>query len=113
VAILKNVTQDTVILSNLEVATTFLSRLKGLLGRNSLDASSGLLINPCNSVHCFFMKFPIDVAFVDKDNQVCHIITGMKPGKISPIVRRAKYVIEGNANAFTGKLKAGDIVKII
>lgn len=106
-------TENTVILSNLEIAVTFMSRLKGLLGRETLDASSGLLINPCNSIHCFFMKFPIDVVFVDKDDRVCHIITAMKPGKVSPIVGKAKYVIEGNANAFTGKLNIGDIVNII
>lgn len=112
-AILKNMTDNTIILSDLEIAATFLSRLKGLLGRKSLRIESGLLINPCNSVHCFFMQFPIDVVFVDKDNRVCQIITNMKPGKVSPIVGKAKYVIEGNANVFAGKLKTGDIVNII
>lgn len=112
-AILKNMTDDTVILSELEIASTFLSRLKGLMGRKTLKPSSGLMIDPCNSVHCFFMKFPIDVAFVDKENRVCQIITGMKAGAVSPIVWKAKYVIEGNANAFSGRLKTGDIVNIL
>ncbi|MFM2152962.1 MAG: hypothetical protein RL199_1397, partial [Pseudomonadota bacterium] len=46
-------------------ATGFFDRLRGLLGRPSLDPDVGLWIEPCDGVHTFFMRFPIDVAVLD------------------------------------------------
>jgi len=112
-AILVNKTRQLEVLRKVEMADTFIARLKGLLGRESLEAGSGLLINPCNSIHCFFMKFPIDVAFVDKDQRVIRVIAGMKPFSTSPIVSGAKYVIEANTGEFNGKLEQGDIVEML
>ena len=43
------------------------SRMKGLLGRRSLDEGTGLLIDPCTSIHMFFMRFPIDVVYLNKE----------------------------------------------
>jgi uncharacterized membrane protein (UPF0127 family) len=47
------------------VADGFFSRLKGLLGRDALSEGEGLWLRPCNDIHMWFMKFPIDVAFVE------------------------------------------------
>ena len=101
-----------VILENAEVADTFISRFLGLMGKKYLPEDAGLIIQPCNSVHCFFMRFPIDVIFVDSDDRVVHIMPAMKPGKISPIVRKAKYVIESNANTLSEKLRIGDEISV-
>ncbi|WP_040906505.1 DUF192 domain-containing protein [Youngiibacter fragilis] len=109
---LLNITKECEVLDSVEVASTFVKRLKGLLGRDSLAIGNGLLIKPCNSVHCFFMKFPIDVAFVDKNNRVVRIIGNMKPGSISPIISSAHFVIEANAGELTSCLEAGDEIKI-
>ncbi|CZQ80909.1 Hypothetical protein Tpal_133 [Trichococcus palustris] len=97
-----------VILEDLRIAETFFSRFRGLMGVKSIPENSGLMITPCNSVHCFFMKFPIDVIFLDKENRVVHIMDSVKPGSISPIVRKAKYVIEANAYILNEKLQIGD-----
>jgi len=110
---LLNITKETEILNKVESAETFLTRLKGLLGRASLEQGSGIVIDPCNSVHCFFMRFPIDVAFVDKDNKVLNVISNMKPWSISPIVLKSKYVIESNAGELSGTLEKGDVLQII
>ncbi|MBW8384265.1 MAG: DUF192 domain-containing protein [Youngiibacter sp.] len=112
-AILINKTGQFEILGNVEKADTFVSRFKGLLGRESLDSDCGLIIEPCNSIHCFFMKFPIDVAFVDKDNQVIKVIKDMKPYSLSPIVSGSRFVIEANSGAFEGKLKEGDKISVL
>lgn len=112
-AILVNKTRQLEVLRKVETAETFIARLKGLLGRESLESGSGLLIKPCNSIHCFFMKFPIDVAFVDKDLKVIRVIPGMKPFSASPIVLGAKFVIETNAGDLNGKLQQDDIVEIV
>ncbi|MBZ9641288.1 DUF192 domain-containing protein, partial [Streptomyces sp. PSKA30] len=49
----------------LEIATSYRTRTKGLLGRDSLDGA--LLLSPANSVHTFRMRIPIDVAYLDRD----------------------------------------------
>ena len=102
-----------VILEDLQIADTFYARLRGLMGRPSIPENAGLMIKPCNSVHCFFMKFPIDVIFVDKKDRVVHIAEGMKPNSLSPIVGKANYVIEINAHNSNGKVKVGDKFIII
>lgn len=105
---LMNLETNEIILQKLVQADHFLSRLRGLMWKKDLPENSGLMINPCNSVHCFFMKFPIDVVFVDKDHRVVHIISNMKPGSISPIVRKSKYVVESNANTVSKQVRIGD-----
>ena len=49
-----------------EIAETFFSRLRGLIGRKHLDKGHGLLLAPCNSIHMLFMRFAIDVVYLDK-----------------------------------------------
>ncbi|MQA28850.1 MAG: DUF192 domain-containing protein [Luteitalea sp.] len=49
------------------------TRNKGLLGRRSLEPGSAMVLAPCNSVHTFFMKFPIDIVFVSRDGRVLKI----------------------------------------
>ena len=78
----------------LSVAETFLTRGRGLLGRNGLPRGEGLLIRPCRGVHTFFMKFPIDVLFLDGANRVVATVKNLKPHRITRIIGRAKSVIE-------------------
>lgn len=75
-------------------ANHFWTRLKGLLGRSSIAEDEGLLIEPCNSVHCLGMKFNIGVVFLSKDHQVLHLIEDMPPGKLSPVIKGSKKVLE-------------------
>ncbi|MBA3065678.1 DUF192 domain-containing protein [bacterium] len=56
------------LLGDVEIADTFLSRLKGLLGRKKIEKGYGLLLKPCASIHMFFMRFPIDVFFLQEKN---------------------------------------------
>lgn len=109
---LMNSETNEVILENAKIADCFASRFLGLMGKKDLPEEEGLIIKPCNSVHCFFMRFPIDVIFVDSDDRVVHIMPAMKPGRISPIVRRATYVIESNAHTLSEKLRIGDEITI-
>lgn len=102
-----------VILGNVNIADNFIYRFKGLMGRKGLDHGEALLIKPCSSVHSFHMKFLFDVAFVDKNNRVIHIIHSMKPWLLSPVVRNSKYVIEASGDYFKTKLKVDDEIEII
>ena len=61
------------------VADTAPARMRGLLGRDGLDAGEGLLIRPTNSVHMFFMRFAIDVVFLDRELRVLKIAQQLRP----------------------------------
>src|SRR5438876_966251 len=60
----------TVVAQPLEVASNFLARGVGLMGRQRLPENGGLLIHGCNGIHMMFMRFPIDAVFVDKKGVV-------------------------------------------
>jgi uncharacterized protein len=72
-------------------------RIKGLLGRSSLSEEEGLLLRPCNSIHMFFMQFPIDALFLSKENKILHIAHAIKPWRISRLVLGAESVLEVKA----------------
>lgn len=100
-------------LDNLDMADNFYKRFKGLMGRKTLVKRTGLKIDPCNSIHCFFMRIPIDIMFLSKDDTVVKFIHDMKPWRVSPIVKGARYVIEANALEFAGKVELGDKLEFI
>jgi uncharacterized membrane protein (UPF0127 family) len=77
-----------------ELADNLLTRARGLLGHAPLAAGEGMLIRPCRSIHTFFMGFPIDAAFLDKDGRVVHLMPDMAPGRVSPHVFKAHSVLE-------------------
>jgi len=91
---LTNVTKGTLIGERIGVAETSLSRMIGLLGKNSLEPGTGLIINPSQAVHTFAMRFPIDVLFVDKHFRVIHVQPSLVPYRISGLHWRARCVIE-------------------
>jgi uncharacterized protein len=76
-----------------EIAETPLSRLKGLLGRARLEPGEGLLIRPTWSVHTFFMRFPIDVVFVDRGLRILAVTPNLRPWRAAAR-RRAHAVLE-------------------
>lgn len=92
--IIENITKNTILADECRVADTFLSRFMGLMGKKTLQPGSGLLIKPCNSIHMFFMHFPIDAVFLNSDNKVVHIIEGIMPWRVSPVIRQARSVLE-------------------
>jgi len=65
-----NVTRGTILAARLETAGTGAARRKGLLGRECLLPGEGLWIAPCESVHTFFMRFPIDLLYLDRKLRV-------------------------------------------
>lgn len=109
-----NLTQNVVIVANLEVADTALARMKGLLGRSSLSADSGLLITHCNSIHMLFMKFALDVIFLDRFDQVVGLVQNIPPYAVSPIYWRATKAIEVAAGTITlTRTKLGDKLSLV
>lgn len=86
--------KDAVLATEAHLANSFWTRFKGLMGRPALPAGEGLIIVPCNSVHCFGMKFAIDVLYLSREGEVLRIVSDMLPGSIGPLVRGARAVLE-------------------
>jgi uncharacterized protein len=107
-----NTSRNTVIASNTEIARSFQQRSQGLLGRTGLAEGHALIILRCNSIHMFFMKFPIDVIFCDRRDRVVGLCCGIKPFRLSPLFLRASYAIELPAGAIAAsRTQKGDILK--
>jgi uncharacterized protein len=78
-----NLTRNTVIATHMEVADSGPRRSKGLLGRARLAPGEGLWIVPCEAVHTFFMKFPIDLIYLDRDKQIKKLRSAVLPWRMS------------------------------
>jgi uncharacterized membrane protein (UPF0127 family) len=78
-----NLTRRTVLATCLEVAGTDKTRRKGLLGRECLAPGGGLWIVPCESVHTFFMRFPIDLVYLDRKHRVRKLRSEVGPWRLS------------------------------
>ncbi|MDQ2899387.1 MAG: DUF192 domain-containing protein [Acidobacteriota bacterium] len=81
--LVRNRTRDTVLASSAEMADTGAKRRVGLLKHASLEPGDGLWIVPCEAVHSFGMKFPIDVLFLDRSKRIRKTRVGMVPRRIA------------------------------
>lgn len=109
-----NQTRQTVVADTVQMATSFLTRLVGLMGRPDLPKGHGLWIMPCNDIHSCFMRFEFDALFLDKSHQVLYIVERMKPWRISKIVRGGKTVLELPAGTIAAsKTQIGDQLALI
>lgn len=103
---------NAVVADNVELAATWSSRLKGLLGRESLAEGAGLHIEPCNSIHMFFMRFPIDVAFLDPAGKVVRAIHSIKPWRATKVYFDAHSALELPAGTLMRtKVNEGDVLR--
>lgn len=100
--LVRNVSRNLVLGTDVRRADTFLLRLRGLMLSGPLDRGEGLWIEPCNSVHTHFMRFPIDVIFLDHQQTVVHAIPAMAPWSFSPLVKGSVSVLELPAGAAQG-----------
>ena len=76
------------------LARGFKDRFVGLMGRKDLPMWHGLHILPCNSIHTFFMRIAIDVAFLDRDLKVLRIYSALPPWRATPVYFKARSVLE-------------------
>lgn len=95
---------------NVFIADSFIKRLFGYMFRKK-PHHEAIMLKPCNSIHTFFMKFNIDVLFLDEQMQVIKKIENLRPGQVVTRVRGAKTVIESKVGAFNN-IKEGNILNI-
>jgi uncharacterized protein len=111
--LLRNTRTGHEVASELLVAVDSETRRRGLLGRDSLAEGTALIIAPTNAVHTFFMRFPIDIAFVAKNGRVVKVTRDLPAWRMSAAFR-AFAVIEMAAGSFTRSgTERGDLLEIV
>ncbi len=108
---LKN-SQGHLIAENIKLADSFFSRLIGLMFKEPLSEFDSLLIKKCNSIHTFFMKYPIDVIFMNKNFKVIRIYRNIKPWRMTRIVFGATQVIEFEAGKLLSEIAVGEELEL-
>ena len=109
-----NKTKNTILAKETIIADTSFARMKGLLGRTGLTQTEALVIKPCNSIHTFFMRFVIDVVFVDGQNKIIATLSDLGPWRLSPIYWSARFVVEFPAGVIANtQTEKGDEIALI
>jgi len=91
---IRNRTRGTVLATDERWARTPAERMRGLLDADDLPPGGCLVISPCNSVHMFGMKFPLDVVFCKADGTVVRAISCLRPWRLTRIYFTAKHTLE-------------------
>lgn len=102
----------TVVCERCEIPKSSFTRARGLLGRSGLEPGSGMLIDAAPSVHMFFMRFPIDVVFLDRDWKVVRVVHRLRPWRVAG-ARRAVAALELPAGAAAeAGIEEGDMLSL-
>jgi uncharacterized membrane protein (UPF0127 family) len=108
-----NVSRSTELATHANLADGFVSRLRGLLGRDGLEPGSGLVIEPCTSVHMWGMRFALDVVHLDKRGKVLKVLPNLKPGALGPYLWHSHTAVELPVGTIAASgTEAGDILKL-
>ncbi len=114
-----NETRGTALCEGLETARGLLEQGRGLLGRDRLEPGAGMLFQsgalaPFMWMHMFFMRFPIDIVFLDRHGRVIRINRNLKPWRLSSLVFGARRALEVEAGAAARSLTAeGDLILLL
>lgn len=109
----RNATRDTVIADRARVASSLGDRMVGLLATAEVLPGEGLLIERTSSIHMFFMRYPIDIVFFDKNGRVTKLVRRIKPWRIVPWAPGARDCLELRAGALDGtETQVGDQLEI-
>lgn len=98
---LLNTSRNCVLATSLQEAVNPWTRLVGLLGRAALPSGEGLCLRPCGAVHTWFMRFPIDVLYLDAEHRVVKAVPALRPFRFSSGGRRSRSTLELPAGTIT------------
>ena len=99
---------------DIKTADSFLRKLFGLVFSAQLKENEGLLIDNCSSIHTFWMRYPIDILFLDSDNRVIRFFEDLKPFRVTPFIRGAVKTVELKSGTVKACLiNIGDCLKLV
>jgi uncharacterized membrane protein (UPF0127 family) len=108
----RNLTRSTALADSAEIANTSATRRTGLLKHSGLQAGEGLWIVPCEAVHTFGMKFPIDVLFLSKKRKVLKVKSDMGRRRMAAsLLAHSVLELPAGTAAATGTV-AGDLLEL-
>jgi uncharacterized membrane protein (UPF0127 family) len=109
-----NRSKGTVLCERLESAVGMAEQSRGLLGRDGLGSGYGMLFEtsvPFMWMHMFFMRFAIDIVFLDKADRVIRMNENLKPWRVSSMVVGARKALELEAGAVArSQTKPSDLI---
>ena len=109
-----NQTQSSILADSARIADTFFLRLVGLLNQAQISPGEALVITPCHQIHMFFMKFAIDVIFVNQTDHVVGLVENIQPFSLSPIFKEAHRSIELPVGTIAqSRTSIGDTIRIL
>lgn len=103
-----NLTRHTILADCVEMASSGARRNKGLLGRDDLARGEGLWITPCEAVHTFFMRFSIDLVYLDRDKRVRKVRSHVTPWRMSACISAHSVVELASGTVCDTQTKPGD-----
>lgn len=107
----RNADRGTVLATRAKLASSFVSRFFGLMGRKRVDEGAGLLLTRSSSIHSFFMRFRFDAVFISRDDRVVKVVPAMRQWWVAFGGKGARDVLELPAGvaAATGT-QTGDLL---
>ena len=88
-------------------------RMKGLMFSSDLPGCDGFLISPCNSIHTFFMRYPLDIVFLDNKFKVVKVFYNLNPWRMTRIYFTSHQVLEMKAGTLKKNLNQGDTLEAV
>jgi uncharacterized protein len=109
-----NLSTDTEIANKITKAHSFFKRLKGLMFTKSLPEGHGLHIQPCRSIHTYFMNYSIDVLYLNKDFEIVGLEEKLEPSRVGKVNKMGYSVLELPAGTIQKtETKVGNTIKIL
>jgi uncharacterized membrane protein (UPF0127 family) len=109
----RNTTRDAKLAGRVMLADGWWTRLRGMLGRPEPTAEEGMLLAPCQSVHMYWMRYPLDVAFLASDGRVVATYHGLAPSGRSKWHRDAERALELKAGRLAAtQTEVGDRLEL-
>jgi len=101
------------VLEKVKIYSSIVGKIKGLIGESEpAETGSGIALPGVNSVHTFFVGYPIDLVFLNSDNKIIRTAEKQRRFSFSPIVWKAKTTLELKQGSVSKlKLKVGDKVE--
>jgi len=112
VGFVRNETKDSLVASEAKFVTSWWGRLRGLLGEKEICLGSAMVLSPCDSIHMFGMRFPLDVLFADSDGVVVGLVENIRPWRMTKRYRGAVCAVELPVGAIAeSNTERGDALK--
>ena len=103
---------NSIIANDLKIAKSLIDRTIGLMFVKETKGFDALLLEPCNSVHNFFVRFPIDLIFLNADMKIVKLVKCFKPWRMTGIYLKARKVLELPVGTITDDIQVGDELEV-